>query len=387
MKSNLPPRLGMIDALGAGLSQASRRPWLWVFPAIIDLVLWLAPRLSVEELGTRLIQTWKALLPMVYSPTQISAMSDVINYAQETVAALGKTVNLLGVLTFGWLAPPSAFAGWQPTRFTLISDGVLAPLGLGIALPQSAVPQLWSKPVEIRSVTVMLLILLAVWVVGQVITGLFYRSAALGLLPVSAVVSTTGPASQRAGRLPRRDDAAAAPQVEKREPVNPPPLGSLVLRVALLSIVAAASAFFLTLPLALVGLFAQVAGGGGSALLLALSGGVTLWLLLWFLSALFFVGDLLVLEGASLWTSMFQSLVFVRASGFRTIIFAALVNVIMLGARALWALIATNPVGVLVAILLNAILATGMLLSIFVYYRSLRHYWLAVHAMSRQQVK
>jgi hypothetical protein len=376
MKSNLPPRLGMIDAIAAGLNQAARRPWLWVFPALVDLILWLGPRFSIEQFGQRLVQTWKALLPMAYTGAQITAMQDVIAFAEEGMAIIGKQVNLLGLLAFGWLASPSAFAQWQPTRFTLLSDGVLAPLGLGLNLPRTARPQLSPTSIEVNSVWLILLVVVVAWLAGQIIMAVFYRSAALGLQPVSPTIV------KLQGRLPRANEGTRTAAAGRPELVNPPGLAHLTLRMAAVSLIAGVSALFLTLPLALVGLFAQLIGGGGAELLLALSGGVTLWLMLWFLSALFFVGDLLVLDGAPLWTSLFQSLVFARASGFRTLAFAALINVIVLGARALWGIIAVSPLGTLLAILLNSILVSGMLLSIFVYYRSLRHYWLAVRATS-----
>lgn len=373
MKTNIPPRLGMIDAIGAGLNQAGRRPWLWLFPALIDLVLWLAPRLSVEQLGLRLIRWWQTMLPLAYSSAQIAGMQDVITFAQESMAELGKQVNLLNALAFGWLTPPSALASWQPTRFTLFSDGVLAPLGLGLNLGMVGPSPLRLPAIELPSVGAAFLVVVAAWLIGQVVVALFYRTAALGLQPVLAT-----PKPQE-GRIPRRNETPPAGETAAVEAVNPPALGILTLRIAAVSVLAAVSAFMLTLPLAFVGLFAQLTGGG--ELLIAISGGLTLWMLLWFLSALFFVGDLLVLDGAPVWASLIQSFVFVRANGFRMLTFAALVNLIMLGARAMWGLIGATPLGALVAIGANAVLVSGMLLSIFIYYRGMRRYWLAVRAL------
>lgn len=379
MRTTLPPRLGMIDAIAAGLRQAVRRPWLWAFPAVMDLILWLAPRFSLEQLGQRLMVLWKAMLPMAYSPAQIAAMQDVVSFAEQSVASAGKEINLLSALSFGWLTPPSALSIWQPTRFTLISDGVLAPLGLGVALRSIAPPPLQPAAVQIGSVGGVLLLSLALFVVGQLVVALYYRVTALGMQPVA------DPAPNPTGRLPRATAPMPAAQAV-RGAANPPSLARLTWRVSGLSIIAALSSILLTLPLGLVGLLAQLSGGTGVQLLLAMGGGFTLWLMLWFLSALFFVGDALTLEGLSLGRSLFQGLALVRANGFRTLIFAALVNLIMLGARALWGIIGGAPLGALTAMLLNAYLATGMLISIFAYYGSLRRAWQAARAAGSASV-
>ncbi len=49
MKSDKIPHVGVVDALTAGLTQAGRRPALVLIPALVDLFLWLAPRLSTRR--------------------------------------------------------------------------------------------------------------------------------------------------------------------------------------------------------------------------------------------------------------------------------------------------------------------------------------------------
>jgi hypothetical protein len=328
----------------------------------------------VEQLGLRLINWWKALLPLAYTPAQIAGMQDIIDFAQESVATLGRQVNLLNVLAFGWLTPPSAVASWQPTRYAMYSDGVLAPLGLALNIGAISSSPLGLPAVEVPSVAAAVAIVVAAWLIGQVVVAFFYKTAALGLQPVLAAPRRVE------GLAPRRDGQRAAAQAAQHEPINPPGAALLTVRIAAVSLIAAGSAFVLMLPLAFVALVSQ-AMGSGADLILAISGGVTLWLLLWFLSALFFVGDLLVLEGAPLWPSLIQSFLFVRANGFRTLTFAAIINIIVLGARALWGLIGGSPLGALVAISANSVLATGMVLSVFIYYRGMRRYWLAVRAL------
>ena len=72
MKSEAIPRTGIVDAIGTGLTEAARRPWLWIVPIVVDLVLWLAPRLSITELTSQLMAAWRALLPLIYTPDQMA---------------------------------------------------------------------------------------------------------------------------------------------------------------------------------------------------------------------------------------------------------------------------------------------------------------------------
>ena len=70
-----------------------------------------------------------------------------------------------------------------------------------------------------------------------------------------------------------------------------------------------------------------------------------------------------------------QSLILVRGNSFRVLLLAIIVNLLMLGARAIWGFVGSNPAGALLAIVLNAYLATAMTIGIFVYYQDLRRVW------------
>ena len=131
----------------------------------------------------------------------------------------------------------------------------------------------------------------------------------------------------------------------------------------------------LRLPLILVTALAVFAGSGAASFLFVLGGGITLWLTMWFLSSLFFVGDALAFDRLPLWPSFLQSLMLVRGNGFRVLVFASIVNLLMLGARAVWGILGDNPAGALLAIILNGYLATAMTIGIFVFYQDLRRHW------------
>jgi hypothetical protein len=66
MKSNVAPKVSVIDALMAGLTTVARRPWLIIVPVAIDLFLWLAPRLSINSLVLKFLALWEAMVRTAY---------------------------------------------------------------------------------------------------------------------------------------------------------------------------------------------------------------------------------------------------------------------------------------------------------------------------------
>lgn len=363
MKSEAIPRTSIIDALSTGLAEAARRPWLWIVPIVVDLVLWLAPRLSITGLTTRLMGAWAGLLPMIYTPDQMAAAQEGIDLVTTGMVEMAKTVNLGAMLTAGWVTAPSALTEVQATRYLMFTDGVLAPVGLGLQVKPLGSSPWQGLPIEIGSVLGVVAVLLGLWLISQLLTALYFRmiATALPTLPArsAAEKSIADPVQ------PASNNQSAATDGWLR----------LTGRFAILSLFATIGAFMLRLPLVLVTALALFSGGGAASFLFVLGGGITLWLTMWFLSSLFFVGDALAFDRMPLWPSFMQSLILVRGSGFRVLGLALIINLLMLGARGLWGLIGSNPAGAVLAVVLNAYLATAMIIGIFVYYQDLRRQW------------
>lgn len=373
MKSEALLRTGIIDAMAAGLTEAARRPLLWTVPIFVDLILWLAPKLSIAALTEQLMATWKALLPMVYTAEQMAGAQEGIDLLQTGMVELSKVVNLGDALTAGWLAPPSALTSMQATRYLLISDAVLAPVGLGIQV-QPLSPSPWQgAALQIGSVLGVVSILVVLWLISHLVTALYFRMISQSLPSQRATVAH--------GALPASRQPVAESQSGLLDGWLP-----LAVRFAVLSLFASLVAFVLRLPLVLITTLAVFSGSGAVQFLFVLGGGVTLWVTMWFLSALFFVGDGLAFERQPLSVSLMQSLVLVRGDGFKVLFLAAVVNLLMLGARAVWGLIGGNPVGAVLAIIVNSYLATAMVIGIYVYYQDLRRHWQAAQ-VSRQANK
>ena len=352
MKTDHTTHTGIIDALTTGLSQAARRPWLWLVPLALDLLLWLAPKLSVAELMRRFLQGWEMLVRATYSPRQLELMADMLRAMREGVTALAGQINLLDTLAGSWLGPPSAIAVGQITRFTFISELILAPIGLVPTLPAIG-PAGWQPAaIEVRSLWAVLLIVAALWVAAQAIAVFWLRWAAAA---VAAGPSTAGEAAEDC----RGPFVAQWLQL----------MGFCLFLGILL--------FMLRLPLGATLVLLLLSGSALAGALFAIVGGVTLWIMLWMLLSLYFTSEGLLCERQPVWRSMLQAAVLVRGRVLATAGLIALINLLMIGFRAVWGIIGQNTAGAVVALVGNAYLGTAMLLAVFAYYSELRRRWLA----------
>jgi len=353
MKTAKTSPLSIADALTQGLGAAVARPWLIAIPAAIDLALWIGPRLTINNLVQRFLVVWEAFFRLGLGASQPSA-GDMVPAVREGMTQLGQGINLAEAITGSWLSMPSAVAAIQSPRLTLISDVVMAPFGLGVKL-KSVAPSPWQGPaIEIDSFWVALLIVAGLWLCGQIIAAFFLRSAT-------------------------RKAVVAGPEVQAAVVDPPTPhwrgvggLLSLAARLAVFSVLLAAVVFILYLPLGLAMLVVTSAGSGVAGMLFAVTGGMTLWALMWLLTSLFFVSESMVLDGQPFWASLWSSFHLTRRHALRAIGLVALINLILLGFRAVWGLLGQTPIGAIAAILGNAYLVTAMLLAVYAFYAELR---------------
>jgi hypothetical protein len=155
--------------------------------------------------------------------------------------------------------------------------------------------------------------------------------------------------------------------------------------LVVLSLILGVAMLFLRIPLAVLLTVIYLTGSSGGALLFAVIGGITLWMVLWFLSSLYFASDAIVLDHQSVLRSMMLSARIARLQSFPIIGMAILVNLLMVGFRAVWGLIGQNADGAVVAMAGNAFLGTAMILGIFAYYQDRRRIHEALVAESRRQ--
>jgi hypothetical protein len=230
----------------------------------------------------------------------------------------------------------------------------MAPFGLGVKLKPVA-PSPWQQStIEINSFWSALLIVAGLWLCGQIIAAFFLRAAA-------------------------RKPIAARPDPQKGAADPPIPhwtgaggLFSLAARLTVFTLLLAVVVFALYLPLGLAMLVVTSSGNSATGMLFAITGGMTLWALMWLLTSLFFVSEAMVLEGQPFWASLWDSFHLTRRHALRAFGLVILINLILLGFRAVWGLLGQTPIGAIAAILGNAYLVTAMLLAVYAFYVELR---------------
>lgn len=386
MKSERTAQIGIMDALTSGLRRAAQRPWLLIIPAAVDYYLWLGPQFSIARLIQQFLVLWDSLMQAAYSPTQLASMKDMLTATRDLLTQVGAQVNLADAITGNWLAAPSAIALAQSTRLMFVSDMVLAPMGLSMELPRIAPPPWQAAPIELGSWWAVLAVVGIFWLVGQVLVVLYLRWASFSW----PVRGQEGRGRTGAGPGQAETPTSGEPGVH---PAVPEEKGGvkrwlvLALRLSAFSVILSLVVFVLRIPLALAATLMMAYGNAVVGVLLALVGGVTLWLLLWFLTSLFFVCEAILLNRQALWHGVGHSMALVRSSSLRTVGLVLIINVLMLGFRALWGLVGQSPVGGGLAILANAYLATGMLLGVFAYYEDIRARWLVRVAQAARQQK
>jgi hypothetical protein len=305
--------LGVIDSLSAGYRFLGRRVELLLVPVLLDLLLWLAPQLSIAPLIDRVAEFYAGAAGMEGMPSE---MADMSRQVADLLARVGEGSNLLAMLvSSSLLHVPSLLA----------TTGLVDAEQILIANPFAAFA-----------------LFCGIGLIGLLL-GVFYLDLLATRLPIGG-----GPKPSAAGAM-----------------------GRTVLRhwlmilayIALLIVVLVAASVPALLA---VGVLSLVSPTLSSILVVLLSGAL---LVLFFY--LYFVTAAIVLDNLPAHLAVAQSFTVVRNNFWATLGFVVLYNVIAGGiALALSRLTAWTPVGILVAILVNAYIGAGLTMALLVFYRT-----------------
>ncbi|MGQ9682216.1 MAG: hypothetical protein ACUVX9_06750 [Anaerolineae bacterium] len=303
--------MGIIDTLTAGFDLVRRRIWLIVLPVLLDIGLWLAPRLSVFELVRPVLRAALAPPPHFGANAEWLANTEpIVEMYRELFAALNLTMLI-----------PASYPG-MPS----IGGAPSLPAFFGLQQGQ----------IEVRSFLVLPVVLAGLLLTGLVVSTLYQA------LIAQALRTTAEGWGRFLRRLPR-----ACLRV----------LGAALLLFVLTSLV--------TMPLALI---ASVLGLFSPALAFML-----FWFLLfgifWLRIYLAFVPQAILYGDDGVLRAVWHSAGIVRFSLWPTLGLLALVSVISFGFVFVWARLAVSAVGMLLAIVANAFLGTGLQAAQFIYYR------------------
>lgn len=306
--------MGVIESISAGYRLLSRRVELLLAPILLDLLLWLGPRLSVAPLLRRVAQFYNDVAAMDEMPSDMAEMSRQVS---ETLVVAGDQSNLLiGLVNSALLKVPSLIA-------------MITSLGRGTVY-------------EIDNVVVALLLFGAFGLLGLLI-GVVYLNMMARALPI--------------GGHPRPLEPMASAKLILRH------WGMMLLYIVLwivLLVAALIPALLMTSLLSLISpalglLFGTLLAGGLSVIFFYL----------------YFVSAGVIVDNLPIHRAIAQSFALVRRNFWSTLGFVVLHYIIVHGIALLMAQLAdANQAGMFVAILVNAYIGSGLAMAFLVFYRS-----------------
>ena len=157
----LPPPPGIIGSLKAGFDVIAAHITAIIFPLALDLLLWLGPHLSMNQLIQPVLAEFKSFA----SDSGISA-SDIKN-ATDMYTQFFQQFNLLGILRTFPIGIPSLMSGEMPLN---------SPLGA---------PAIW----QVNSLGQLLGLFFLLTICGWIFGGLYFRWIALLIVPETSTAT------------------------------------------------------------------------------------------------------------------------------------------------------------------------------------------------------
>ncbi len=303
--------MGVIDSISEGLNVVRRRPLVMVIPVLVDVVLWLAPRFSIQPLAAR----------VVVAMTQAAGGSD----SAESVEAVGQLLTSLGQ---------------ESNLLALLANSVVGiPSFLSAGLPEG----LWQPlpGIEVSSVPAAGLLVVAFGLIG---------------LGVGALYLTAVAAAVQDQRPPIRELLRKAARNSMRL------ISAVLALIAVLIVLGVPISLFLSF----LAMISPTIGG----LVASLASLIGIWAVLWALFYLFFVADAMILQEINLQRSILNSVMVVRSSFWSALGLIILLNVLAAGFAVVWHWVAAAlPLGTLVAVAGNTFVGSGLVAASFVFYR------------------
>ena len=312
MKSETIPKLGVIDSISAGFRILGRYPWLILIPLLLDVALWLGPRLSLRPL----VPVVLALLELPANAPLPPDYAEMVASSREMLTQLGDSYNLGTVLANSLLGVPSLAAGQGDLP-------AMAGLAGHVELTTAAGVIGWT----------VLLGAAGIWL------GAFY------LVLIAQVL--------RAGKFDGSGFFSSYGRATAR-----------LFGLALLVIFVVA---LLALPVALVTGLLTMFGGGFGTLMAVMLVVIAGW---WVRLALTFTVEAIVLDEVGIRYAIYRSIHVSLRNFWSTAGLIILISLITTGFGLIWTRLITIPFGVPLGIVLNAVIGTGLIISPFLFYHN-----------------
>ncbi len=305
LQTEAPPP-GIMDSLGAGFNAVAQKPILLLIPLLLDLFLWLGPRLSISPI----VPDLSTQLGAVAGDTGDNSAA----LFEQNVAEILGSYNLFSALSTWPLGAPSLLAGTDPGT---------GPLGTPLTIAVTTFEALLS------------------WLIALVLAGLL-----LGSLYLSLIARW-----MNGNRLALRAWL----------------IRSWVYwaRIVAFVFVVLVGAFLFSVPFFLaVELIAALLAPLASLVLLA---GVGIGM--WGLFHLFFATHGILLDGMGVRQAMAHSVALVRRYRLSSVGLLLIAVIISLGLSVIWNIPPSKSWMRLIAIAGNAFVSTGLAAATFIYYR------------------
>lgn len=308
--------MGVIDSLSAGYRFLSKRFELILIPVFLDIVLWQGPRLSLATLFEQAARIYKEAAVLPEMPEQMGLVAQQYANVLTEVGQNSNLLNTLYLISGTLLHVPSLLLAANPLPGAMIHDvaDLIGALGLG---------GLFS-------------------IVGLGL-GVTYVSLLARQLPIGASAKTWA--------------WRELPGIVLRHSLQI--IAFLVLGVILF--------LALLIPVTIVVTLVALIAPGLISVLAFLFAGLLMVLTIY----LYFVPAALILDGLRLPAAMLQSFRLVRNNFWATLGIILLSELISAGfSLILRPLVVYQPAGTLTAIALNAYIGSGLVMGLFVFYRS-----------------
>jgi hypothetical protein len=324
--------LSIINSLSNGFDAITKRIWLIFIPVLLDLYLWMGPKLSIYPLVKRALST--IALPTNASPEELLVLNETAGLLEQA----SQSFNAFSFLIIRKLSMPSLISPnpWHETLGMALNISSLVTF-------QAPKASFLSQPlpvIEVRSEFVFLGLYILLSLVGMLISCSY-----LGLIAQEV-----------------RDDQVYVTYVLQR-------VWIWWARVTLIALLLFMGLLMLGAPLlvtvALIGLLSRnLAQLIGNFVFIS-----SIWVGFWLYIYLFFLVNALILNDTGILRALWNSFNVVRRNFWSTVGLMLVMGLIGAGFSIIWRMLSTSLWGTLFAIIGNAYIGSGLAAASFTFYR------------------
>jgi hypothetical protein len=330
------PPVGVVEALSGGFETVARQLLLVLPPLLVDLLLWLGPRITLQPAAQEFYQ--QVWLP--YLEGQPAQVQEVYKPTTAILTDLAASPHLQYLPMVG---VPSVLAKFVIQPYSRYLVGLLTQTALDTGWPTTDLPFEYQPPVlTVRSVAEGAVIAVLPTLIGTMLGTLY-----LGMIAYQV----------RDGRLRITHLLANLP--------------NFWLQLALFTTIVLLTGLVMLTPFALIG--AALASVNQALAALALLAG--LLVVTWLIIFLIFTVHGVLINERGLLAALWDSVRLVQWNMSATVMLGAAVLVIVLGLRFVWSGPEPGSWLMLAAVVGHAFSTTGLLAATFVFYKDRYRYW------------